>query len=216
MRKYKWQLIWLTGVVTMMFAHVDWHYAIVITIGVIAFLIIDSPDIKRIVMNNKGVALEKQQEKIDKALVEYDEFKKTIYPLFEMLMTNVVFHDYLGVSSTPANLIDFLNRVEKLPLGVETDPKMVKLITAMRVKVIDAFTLQLMLIRQNSKLDSNLNYCISVNSPRIDGGDYLNSNDVVIDFKKLEESGNDFSDSFKRKQYMDVIKQLKDYYDTNF
>lgn len=214
-RKYKWQLIWVIGVIVMMFTHINWHYAAVITIGLVAFLIIDSQDIKKIVMNNKGVAIEKQEEKIDKALVEYDEFKKTIYPLLEMLMANIVFDGYLGVYSRPANLVDFLNRIENLPLGVNTDPQIEKLITAVKVKVIDAYSAELISIRQNNNLDTGIDDCISVKYPKFDGEHYLNGDDVIIDFEKLKESGEDFSDDFEKQRYLNVIKQLKEFYTQN-
>lgn len=185
------------------------------TIFILAALFVLSPEIKELVFKKDRLELKRYKQKVDKALVEYGEFKNTIYPLLEVVMTSIIFNGYLSVSSRPANLVDFLKRIENLPLDIDADPQMQKLITAVKVKTIDAYAAELISIRQSNNLDTNIDNCISVKYPRFDDKHYLNVDDVIVDFEKLKESGEDFSDDFEKRRYLNVIKQMKEFYTQN-
>ena len=106
------------------------------TIFILAALFVLSPEIKELVFKKDRLELKRYKQKVDKALVEYGEFKNTIYPLLEVVMTSIIFNGYLSVSSRSANLVDFLKRIENLPLDIDADPQMQKLITAVKVMTL--------------------------------------------------------------------------------
>lgn len=97
-----------------------WAWIVLIAILLFSF----SPEIKRLFVGTNGVELEHFQEKfrrVNQALVEYDEFKKTILPLLKITMSEIAFNNYLGIPARPDDLIDFLNHIKNL------SPSIVKL-----------------------------------------------------------------------------------------
>lgn len=217
-RKYKWQLIWVIGVIVMMFTHINWHYAAVITIGLVAFLIIDSPDIKKIVMNNKGVAIEKQQEKIDKALVEYDEFKNTIYPLLEASMAQIVSVRYLQMPPKSSVMISYVPLVEKAIKSEELDkPEIRELLKAIKAMTLYGFSVELGKIADKSSngqieqisVERLINTGLEEDySKKV----YVHTDEIDVNFDALNSIAKNLPDNPDKRRFENRLKQLKSFY----
>lgn len=192
-----------------------WAWVVLIIVLIFAF----SPEIKRVLFGKKGLELEhfqEQVEKVDKALVEYDEFKKTIYPLLKITLSEIAFQNYLGISAKPDDLIDFLNRIDRLPLNLNDDEEMRSLIKAVEVRTISSFNDQLAFIREKNGLAMDADKYVTIKYPHFSDDTELTKDDVGVDFKGLEESSNKIKDLAERARYQRKIKQLKKFYKEKF
>ena len=175
-----------------------------------------SPEIKRLVFRKDRLELDRYKQQVDKVLVEYDEFKKTIYPLLKITMSEIAFDNYLGVPARPNDLIEFLNRIKKLSPGFTNDESVRKLIKAVEVKTIASFNDQLAFMREHNGLEMNPNKYVKIKYPDFSSDDDLDENSVGVDFVGLEESANKFQDFSEKTRYKRKIKQLKQFYEENF
>ncbi len=202
----------------MMFTHINWHYAAVITIGVVAFLIIDSQDIKRIVMNNKGVAIEKQQEKIDKALVEYDEFKNTIYPLLEASMAQIVSVRYLQMPPKSSVMISYVPLVERAIKAEKLDqPEIRELLKAIKAMTLYGFSVELGKIADKSsggKIEQTSVESLIKTGLEEDYSKkvYVHTDEIDVDFAALDSIAQELPDNPDKHRYERRLKQLEDFY----
>jgi len=170
------------------------------------------PEIKSLSFSEKGAGLEKFEKKIDKALVEYEEFNKVIYPLFEITMATISIDSYIGVSVKTGELVDFLKRLKGLPSNFKNDPRVLKLTKAVVVETISNFSAELSWIRHENGIDDNAEDFILVKPAPLDSVNYFSENSVIINFDKLQESVNDFHEPFERERYRHKIDQLKQFY----
>ena len=175
-----------------------------------------SPEIKRLVFRKDRLELDRYKQQVDKALVEYDEFKKTIYPLLKITMSEIAFDNYLGVPARPDDMIDFLSRVKKLSPSFTNDESVRKLIKAVEVKTIASFNDQLAFMREHNGLEISSSKYVKIKYPDFSSDDDLDENSVGVDFVGLEESANKFQDFSEKARYKRKIKQLKQFYEENF
>lgn len=175
-----------------------------------------SPEIKRLVFKKDRLELDRYRKQVDKALVEYDEFKKTIYPLVKMTLSRIAFSNYLGVPARPEDLIEFLNQVNKSSLNFKSDEDLSKLIKAVQVKIIDAFNAQLGIMREQNGLKMDSDKYVSIKYPDFSSNDELSKDDVGIDFNGLERTADEFTNLSEKARYKRKIKQLKKFYEDNF
>ena len=175
-----------------------------------------SPEIKRLVFRKDRLELDRYKQQVDKVLVEYDEFKKTIYPLLKITMSEIAFDNYLGVPARPDDMIDFLSRVKKLSPSFTNDESVRKLIKAVEVKTIASFNDQLAFMREHNGLEISSSKYVKIKYPDFSSDDDLDENSVGVDFVGLEESANKFQDFSEKARYKRKIKQLKQFYEENF
>ncbi len=192
------------------------------TAFVLGALFIFSPEIKRIVLQKDKLEFEHFKKRVDKALVEYDEFKQTIYPLLEINLGIIGTTGYLSATPKPDVMIDFLNRIEELAeKGIYDKTKLAPLIDATKAQTLSAFSNDLNLILVNSLGDE---YSSKVESYLITGleNDYSKSNYVVkgqanVNFKGLKELGSDLPvDGKARQRYFNKLADLHDFYETYY
>ena len=186
------------------------------TAFVLGVLFAFSPEIKRLVFRKDRLELERYKQQVNKALVEYDEFKKTIAPLLKITLSQIAFNNYLGVPAAPEDLIEFLQRVDGLSADIKDDESIRELIRAVRVKTIEAFNSQLVVMRNNNGLKLDSNKYISITYPDFSEHRKPVEDDVAVDFNELEKSADKFQDLNERERYKRKINQLKKFYQEYF
>lgn len=186
------------------------------TAFVLGILFAFSPEIKRLVFKKDKLELDRYKQQVDKALVEYKDFKETIYPLLKITMSEIAFDNYLGVPARPDDLIDFLNRVEKLPLGLKNDDEIKKSIESVEVKTVATFNDQLSFMREKNGLPIDTDKYVSINYPQFSEDRQVTKDDVGVDFEGLEKSADKIKDLAEKARYKRKIKQFEDFYKKRF
>ena len=185
------------------------------TAFILVLLFAFSPEISRLVFNKNKLELDRYKKRVDKALVEYDEFKKTVYPLLKITLSEIAFDNYLGVPTKPDDLIDFLHRVENLSSEFKNDVELQKAIMAVKVKIVATFNDQLAFMREKNGLKMDSDKYVTINYPDFDSDDELTRDDVGVDFEGLNNSANEFTDLAEKARYKRKIRELKKFYKEN-
>ncbi|MHC5520049.1 hypothetical protein [Limosilactobacillus vaginalis] len=188
-----------------------WAWIVLIAILLFAF----SPEIKRFLIGKRGVEFEhfkEQVQKVDRALVEYDEFKKTIYPLLEITLGEISGIEHLGIRTKPELLIDYINRVEKIK-KVQGENQLEPLIKAAKSAVIYAYAAQLNVITEGKVFSSN---CFNSGLTNYASDTLVDRSKIYVDFQKLQSIGEQVSELDMKRLYFEILAKLKKYYNDNF
>lgn len=205
-------LIAIIGFFIIMFQKNSIKYIIswIILIAVIAFIWV--PSINKI--STKYFSLSK---KVEEVMVQYNEFKETIYPLLEIELANIASTSYLGVSTKSAELMDFIYRVEKFKINLNSDEKMRLLIYAAKTEVINSFSAELAEIRQRNGIKTNMSNYIDIKRNDYSDEQYVKEKAISINKDRLLASINDFGENYSEKElYLKKINDLISFYENNF
>lgn len=200
-RKLVISMLLLLGYITMVVYEVNIGYMIVglVVIVLIAFLWI--PEIKGV--STKYFSLSK---KIDEALVQYKEFKETIYPLLMLELANLASVGAFNSGPKSKEIVDFIERVEKLKI---TDKNMTNLMKVAKSQALSAFQLELKGMNPEAEnfIGTGLNH---------DLDDYVITDNIYVDFEGLHDLSDDFDDIKAKIKYKRKLQELEKFYNENF
>lgn len=201
-RKLVISMLLLLGYIAMVVYEVNIGYMIVglVVIGLIAFLWI--PEIKGV--STKYFSLSK---KIDEALVQYKEFKETVYPLLKLELANLASVGAFDAGPKSKEIVDFIGRMEKLKI---TDRNMEKLMTVAKSQALRAFKIELVDISPKAK-----NY-ISTGLTDYSSDDYVITDNIYVDFEGLYNLSDNFNDIKSKIKYKRKLQELEKFYNENF
>lgn len=192
----------LGGYVVMVVNEVNIGYMIIglLVIVFLAFLWI--PEIQGI--STKYFSLSK---KIDEVMVQYEEFKETVYPLLELELANLASVGYMDAGPKSDKIVDFIERLKKLKI---VDSKMSELIMAAKSQALKAFQVELELLVPGSKamIGTGLTEYIS--------DSYVITDDIYIDFEGLNWLAKNVNDIKVKTKYRHKISELEKFYKNNF
>jgi hypothetical protein len=187
------------------------------TAFVLGALFAFSPEIKRLVLKKDRLELEHFRQQVDKVLVEYDEFKKTVYPLLEIALGQVDSTGYLNVGPKSGTLVDFVERTENLINSGNYDDKLFPLLEGAKAQTLSAFSNELSLIVSNlNGIPSPKNYIYDGLENDYSKDRYANKDDAYVNFEKLNNIGESIPNSSTQKRYFEKLKKLKSFYDNNY
>ena len=194
-------MLLLLGYIAMVVYEVNIGYMIVglVVIVLIAFLWI--PEIKGV--STKYFSLSK---KIDEALVQYKEFKETIYPLLMLELANLASVGAFNSGPKSKEIVDFIERVEKLKI---TDKNMTNLMKVAKSQALSAFQLELKGMNPEAEnfIGTGLNH---------DLDDYVITDNIYVDFEGLHDLSDDFDDIKAKIKYKRKLQELEKFYNENF
>lgn len=200
-RKLVISMLLLLGYIAMVVYEVNIGYMIVglVVIVLIAFLWI--PEIKGV--STKYFSLSK---KIDEALVQYKEFKETIYPLLMLELANLASVGAFNSGPKSKEIVDFIERVEKLKI---TDKNMTNLMKVAKSQALSAFQLELKGMNPEAEnfIGTGLNH---------DLDDYVITDNIYVDFEGLHDLSDDFDDIKAKIKYKRKLQELEKFYNENF
>lgn len=191
-------------------AKMDIEYLIAGLILIVLLTFIWMPEITS--FTTKYFSLSK---KVDKVMVQYREFRETIYPLLEVGLANIASTRYFNAGPKSGELVDFINRVEKL--GFQ-DSNMNRLIYSAKAAAVETFAGELQMIRELNNLNAKVveNF-VQVKIENFSSEEYYKKGSVLIDENGLKKSIADFKDNNQGKlEYMHKINKLINFYNDNF
>ena len=105
-------VILVIGYILMVVCKVSIGYMIIglLVIIFVAFLLV--PEIKQI--STKYFLLSK---KVDEAMVQYEEFKETVYPILQLELANISSVGYMDVGPKSDELVEFIEKAGKINIG---------------------------------------------------------------------------------------------------
>lgn len=200
-RKLVISMLLLLGYIAMVVYEVNIGYMIVglVVIGLIAFLWI--PEIKGV--STKYFSLSK---KIDEALVQYKEFKETVYPLLKLELANLASVGAFDAGPKSKEIVDFIERVEKLKI---TDKNMVNLMKVAKSQALSAFQLELKGMNPEAEnfIGTGLDH---------DLDDYVITDNIYVDLEGLHNLSDGFDDIKTKIKYKRKLQELEEFYNENF
>lgn len=191
-------------------AKMDIEYLIAGLILIVLLTFIWMPEITS--FTTKYFSLSK---KVDKVMVQYREFRETIYPLLEVGLANIASTSYFNAGPKSGELVDFINRVEKLDFQ---DSNMNRLIYSAKAAAVETFAGELQMIRELNNLNAKVveNF-VQVKIEKFSSEEYYKKGSVIIDEDGLKKSIADFKDNNQGKlEYMHKINKLINFYNDNF
>lgn len=191
-------------------AKMDIEYLIAGLILIVLLTFIWMPEITS--FTTKYFSLSK---KVDKVMVQYREFRETIYPLLEVGLANIASTSYFNAGPKSGELVDFINRVEKLDFQ---DSNMNRLIYSAKAAAVETFAGELQMIRKLNNLNAKVveNF-VQVKIEKFSSEEYYKKGSVLIDEDGLKKSIADFKDNNQGKlEYMHKINKLINFYNDNF
>ncbi|WP_323074675.1 hypothetical protein [Limosilactobacillus reuteri] len=185
------------------------------TAFVLGVLFAFSPEIKRLVFRKDRLELERYKQQVDKALVEYDEFKKTIYPLLEITLAQIASTGYMGAGPKPQVLVDYIKRVSKIA-EKQDRPELDALINAAKSEVLRSYAIELNSILREAGINE-LTYGYIGNGlvPHANSA-YVDEDNIFLDYSALIKLENDISDVALKQRFNKTLRKLKIFYDANF
>lgn len=200
-RKLVISMLLLLGYIAMVVYEVNIGYMIVglVVIVLIAFLCI--PEIKDV--STKYFSLSK---KIDEALVQYEEFKETVYPLLKLELANLASVGAFDAGPKSKEIVDFIERVEKLKI---TDKNMVNLMKVAKSQALSAFQLELKGMNPEAEnfIGTGLDH---------DLDDYVITDNIYVDLEGLHNLSDGFDDIRTKIKYKRKLQELEKFYNENF
>ena len=188
------------------------------TFFVLGILFIFSPEIKRIAFGKDKLEMERFREKVDKALVEYDEFKKTIYPLLEASMGQIVSVRYLQMPPKSSVMLSYIPLVEQV-INKEhlTQPEIQELFQAVKAMTLYGFSVELGKIAdkasdgkiKQTEVEELVNSALEGDYSK---NVYVNQDDIYVDFKGLNEISKQLPSNVDKDRYDRRLKQLTNFY----
>lgn len=218
---YLWPLVWLIGFTIMIYLKIDWRKVIIFTIGLLLIIIVESSSIRKIVMGKTGIELEKQQEKINQALVEYDEFKKTIFPILESSMSQITSGIFQGRPPKTDVLIDYLPRIKKvIDVSGFNNSVLSQLYEAAKCMTIDEYATELNLIAVHGLHNNGNTEVLKFVNAGIIGdyssSNYVNKDKIFVSFNKLEDFGKRLPNGSYKERYNKKLEEFRKFYKEYF
>lgn len=184
------------------------------TAFVLGTLFFFSPEIKRLVFKKDRLELDRYKQQVDKALVEYDEFKETIYPLLEITLGQIASAGRFGGGPKSTTLVDFVKETEKLiNSGNYDNEKLTPILDGAKAQVLSEFGTELNIISGKTTGDSTPSSYISSGTEDLSREKYADKENAYIDFKSLKKIENGMSEGPAKQKYSSKLKQLKEFYD---
>lgn len=197
--------------VTRMSASVTVTFIFCWTAFVLGVLFAFSPEIKRFVFRKDRLELERYKQKIDKALVEYDEFKETIYPLLEIVLGEISNVGAFGIGANPEILMDFTSRAEAIA-DKQSQRKLKPLIEASKSAVLHAFWVKLNKITNGGIPVAYIGTGLTTYEKK----HYVDPEKIFVDEDGLRKIGENISDLAKKRLFINTLNELMEYYNTTF
>lgn len=195
-------VILVIGYILMVVCKVSIGYMIIglLVIIFVAFLLI--PEIKQI--STKYFSLSK---KVDEAMVQYEEFKETVYPILQLELANISSVGYMDVGPKSDELVEFIKKARKINIG---DDRINNLIAVARSQTLLAFKGEL------SHYNSKAKEFISTGLKPYYSDDYIDKDSIFVDFKGLENLIDEIEDIKTKGKYQTKLHKLKQFYNENF
>lgn len=201
--------------VTQMSASVTVTFVFCWTAFVLGILFAFSPEIKRLVFKKDRLELERYKQQVDKALVEYDEFKKTIYPLLELSLSSIVSRHYFGGGPKSEEYDKLIQNSEKIIEHNNFD-NLKPLLLASKAFLLNSIAAELSTIEQTELgADNSKNY-INDGFQEYSDSRYINPDEVYVNIDRLKEIKDSLPDNSNKKKYASRLKLLEKVYKENF
>lgn len=201
--------------VTQMSASVTVTFVFCWTAFVLGILFAFSPEIKRLVFKKDRLELERYKQQVDKALVEYDEFKKTIYPLLELSLSSIVSRHYFGGGPKSEEYDKLIQNSEKIIEHNNFD-NLKPLLLASKAFLLNSIAAELSTIEQTELgADNSKNY-INDGFQEYSDSRYINPDEVYVNIDRLKEIKDSLPDNSNKKKYTSRLKLLEKVYKENF
>lgn len=198
--------------VTRMSASVTVTFIFCWTAFVLGVLFAFSPEIKRFVFRKDRLELERYKHKVDKALVEYEEFKETIYPLLEIILGEISNVRALNIGANPEILMDFASRVEVIA-DKQSQQDLKPLIEAAKSAVLHAFGVKLNIITSGSvPTDVYIGTGLTTYEKKY----HVEPEKIFIDEEGLRKIGENINNLAKKRLFTNTLNELMEYYNTTF
>lgn len=182
------------------------------TIFILAALFVFSPEIKELVFRKDRLELKRYKQKVDKALVEYDEFKETIYPLLEIILGEISNVRALNIGANPEILMDFTSRAEAIA-DKQSQQDLKPLIEASKSAVLHAFGVKLNKITSGGvPTDVYINTGLTTYEKKY----HVDPEKIFVDEDGLRKIGENINDLAKKRLFMNTLNELMEYYNTTF
>lgn len=199
----------------MSYANIKWGWGIVWVLAVALLAFLWLPGIKS--FTSKWFSL---NDKVDKALVQYDEFKQTIYPLLEFTLGQLVGNRYMSSPPKTEVLLDFLPRVRRvIEQQNYNDLRTLDLYEAAKSITLEEFATEMNLIVINGlNLDGNTEVLELIHnglSSDYSSSEYVYKDQISIEFDKLKKYEDKLSGSYKER-FHKKMKELKMFYSQYF
>lgn len=188
------------------------------TIFILAALFVLSPEIKELVFKKDRLELKRYKQKVDKALVEYDEFKNTIYPLLEASMAQIVSVRYLQMPPKSSVMISYVPLVERAIRAEKLDqPEIRELLKAIKAMTLYGFSVELGKIADKSsggKIEQTSVESVIKTGLEEDYSKkvYVHTDEIDVDFVALDSIAQELPDNPDKHRYERRLKQLEDFY----
>ncbi len=192
----------LGGYVVMVVNEVNIGYMIVGLLVIVFLAFLWMPEIQGI--STKYFSLSK---KIDEVMVQYEEFKETVYPLLELELANLASIGYMDAGPKSDKIVDFIERLKKLKI---VDDKMDGLVAAAKSQALRAFRDEL------KNFDARSEKMISTGLTSYSSDDYVIGDDIYVDFDGLKNLANDIEDIKTKIKYKKKLQELEEFYKNNF
>ena len=192
----------LGGYVVMVVNEVSIGYMIIGLLVIVFLVFLWIPEIKGI--STKYFSLSK---KIDEVMVQYEEFKETVYPLLELELASLASVGYENVGPKSDKIVDFIERLKKLKI---VDDKMSELILAAKSQALQAFQVELGLLIPESKV------MIGTGRTKYISDDYVETDDIYIDFEGLSDLTKTIDNIKVKAKYKHKLQELEQFYKNNF
>lgn len=190
------------------------------TAFVLGVLFAFSPEIKRIIFKKDMVEFERYKQKVDKALVEYDEFKKTIYPLLEFSLGQLVGNRYMSSAPKTEVLLDYLPRVRRM-IDEQNykDSRILDLYEVVKSITLEQFATELNLIAVHGLQISGDSKVLDMIRTGL-ASDYslhelVDKDEIWIDFDGLSQYEEKLSGSYKGRFHR-KLESLRKFYNQYF
>lgn len=195
-------VILVIGYILMVVCKVSIGYMIIglLVIIFVSFLLV--PEIKQI--STKYFSLSK---KVDEAMVQYKEFKETVYPILQIELANISSVGYMDAGPKSNELVEFLEKIKKIKIN---DDRINNLIVVAKSQVLLAFKTEL--AYYNSKAKG----FISTGLKPYYSDDYIDKDSIFVDFKGLENLIDEIEDIKTKGKYQTKLHKLKQFYNENF
>lgn len=206
-------VVLVVGVLWMISVHltVEYIYSWIVVCMVLAFLWI--PYIKG--LSSKYIGLTKV---LNQSIVEYKEFKETVFPLLEINLGIIGSTGYLSATPKPNIMIDFIQRIEKLAQkNIYDEDSLSPLIAAAKSQTLAAFSNDLNLIlthalsdEYNGKVEDYIATGLEDDYSRTN---YINPDEIHVDIEALKQLGSQISkNSSAYRRYFKKITELQHFY----
>lgn len=201
--------------VTQMSASVTVTFVFCWTAFVLGILFAFSPEIKRLVFKKDRLELERYKQQVDKALVEYDEFKKTIYHLLELSLSSIVSRHYFGGGPKSEEYDKLIQNSEKIIEHNNFD-NLKPLLLASKAFLLNSIAAELSTIEQTELGTDNSKNYINDGFQEYSDSRYVNPDEVYVNIDRLKEVKDSLPNNANKKKYASRLKLLEKVYKENF